>query len=250
MHHLLAFYSSLAASSNNAKLNAVEDGQFTIANNQYLLDKQYRIMRAYALGAAVVDARIVVPSLRSITWPYIHPPDKAAAPSNDPSIMRYLGNGNRLMAAEGVSLQATTDATSGPLDAQGFLWIYPNFVQAPQGDCYVMRATASIVNAVVGTWGRGSIVLDNDLPSGQYALIGADARGANVAALRFRFPGQDLLPGIVAEQAAGEFLTDHQRFGRMGLFGTFNSVQLPTIEVYALGTTSTQTLYLDIVKVG
>lgn len=249
MHHLLAFYSSLAASSANAKLNAVEDGQFTIANNQYLLDKQYRIQRAYALGAAVVDARIVVPSLRSITWPYVHPPDKAAAPSNDPSILRYLGNGNRLMAAEGVSMQATTDATSGPLAAQGFLWIAPSFVNAPVGDCFVMKATSSIVNSVVGTWGRGSIVLDNDLPSGNYALIGADARGTAMAAVRFRFPGQDLLPGIVAEQAVGEFLTDHQRFGRMGLFGVFNSVQLPTVEIYALGTTDTQTYYLDIVKV-
>lgn len=246
-HHLLAFFTSLAASLTNAKLNAVEDGQFTLNNNNFLLPQRMQVQRAYVLGLPVTEARIVVPSLRAVTFPRLHPVDKAATPSNDPSILRYLGNGPTLLGGEGVSLEASTDATGGPNNCYGLLWIAPSFVPAPPGPCFTMKATATITVAA-GVWGRGSLVLENDLPAGQYALIGADAQGVNVAAVRFRFPNNDLLPGIVAQQADGEFLTDHQRYGRMGLFGTFNNINLPTIECLGLGAGSAQTIYLDIVR--
>lgn len=248
MHHLLAFYSSLAVSLTNAKLNAVEDGQYTIANSNFLLNERHIVQRAYCLSNGGIDARIVVPSMRAVTLPRVHPIDKNTAPANDPSVLRYRDNGPALLASEGVSMEMSTDAT-GTVASYGLLWVAPRFAEAPRGPVFTLKATASIV-ATVGTWGRGSMTLENDLPSGNYAVIGMDCQGANALAMRLRFPGGTMLPGVLAEQADGEFLTDHQRFGRMGLFGIFNSVQLPTLEVMAFGTTTTQTVYLDIVRVG
>lgn len=249
MHHLLAFYSSIAASSTNSKINAVEDGLQTIVSNNFLLNDPVKVQRCYINGLGIVEARYNIPSMRSMTLPRIHPVDKAASPSNDPSVMHYGDYGPKIMAGEGISLECSTDATSGPLAAYGLLWVAKAFVPAPKGDCFTIKATASVVTTV-GVWNRGSLSLENDLPPGKYAVIGADAQGTNLEALRFRFPGQDVLPGVVTQQADGEFLTDHQRFGQMGLFGVFGNITLPTIEVFGYGTTTTQTIYLDVVKVG
>jgi len=248
MHHLLAYYSSIAASSTAARLNAVEDGQYTISNNSFLLDQKHTLMRTYMLGAGATRGQIIVPSLRAVTLPRIHPVDKNASPQNDPSIIRYGPYGVSFMPAENVSVQADTDATAGPLAAFCLLWITPNYKPAPVGPAFTIKATASVVQTV-GLWGRGSMTLENDLPSGNYAVVGMDCQGTNALAMRLRFPGGTMLPGVIAEQAAGEFLTDHQRMGNLGEFGTFNSVQIPTLEVLAFGTTDTQDIYLDLVKV-
>ena len=249
MHHLAAFYGSIAASSTNTTLNACQDGAFTLQNNRLIMPSRMQIRREYLLGAGITEGRIVVPSMRVISYPRIHPIDKNAAPANDPAVIQLGDRGPTMLQTEGLGIEISTDATAGPLAAFGLLWLYPGYREAMLGQCYTLKATASVVGGV-GVWTAGSMTLENDLPSGEYELIGADARGTNLGAVRFRFPGQTLLPGIVAEQAAGEFLTDHQRFGKMGSFGRFSNTQVPTIECLGLGTTDTQTIYLDVIKVG
>ncbi len=249
MFHLAGFYGSIAASQTNIILPACQDGAFTLQNQRLIMPQRMQIRRTYLMGSGITEGRIVVPSMRTITYPRIHPVDKSAAPANDPAIVRLDDRGPTMLQTEGLGLEITTDATAGPLTAIGLLWLYPGYREAISGQCYTLKATASVAGAV-GVWQAGSMTLENDLPAGEYELIGADARGTNLAALRFRFPGQPLLPGIVCEQAAGEFLTDHQRMGNMGSFGRFTNTQVPTIEVLGLGATTTQDIYLDLIKVG
>lgn len=249
MFHLSAFYASVAASQTNSLLPAVQDGAFTISNQRLLLPQSMRVDRAFLFGLGVTEGRINVPSLRAISLPRVYPVDKNAAPTNDPFVVNMRQRGCKLLQTEGIGFEASTDATAGPNGTFGLLWMYPSFQGPMTGDVITCKATATVVSSA-GVWTAGSITLEQDLPSGTYQMIGADAWGTNVAAVRFRFPGQFLMPGILAQQAAGEFVGDNQRFGQMGPFGSFTNTQVPTIEVLGTGATSAITLYIDLIKIG
>lgn len=248
MHHLACFYGSVAASQTDLTINPVTDGYLTIGTSGLLLPDTMRIVKAYVGGLGLTQARINVPSLRAISQPRIHPINAALYPVDDAPIQVYGDRGPRIMRSEGVTLAVTTDATAGPNFQHGFLWLASANVAAPFGDITTIRATTTVTQ-VAGAWSPGNITLEQDLPAGSYAVVGLDAVGAATQAIRLRFPGATLAPGVLCQQAAGQFFLNTFRYGASGQFGVFENSLPPTIELIGAAGAATVAIFLDLIKV-
>jgi hypothetical protein len=95
----------------------------------------------------------------------------------------------------------------------------------------------------------GNLTLEQDLPSGVYAVVGLDAVGATTQALRLRFPGATIAPGCLVQQAAGQFFLGTFRYGAFGSFGSFDFNQPPTVEAIGAAGAQAITVFMDIIKV-
>jgi hypothetical protein len=247
--HLAAFYASLAASQTDLAIAPVVDPQLSTNNNGMLLPENMRIGMALASGLGVTQGRFNVPSLRVNALPRVHPVNKALYPVDDAPIMKWREQGPRVLQTETFQAQLTSDATAGPNDSYMLAWLYAGAPRKIAGDITTIRAT-STVTAATGSWVVGALTLEQDLPSGRFAVVGLDAIGTTAQAMRLRFPGGGYCPGVSVQQAAGQFFLDTFRCNNAGFFGEFMNSTPPQIDV--LGTTGavTLTIFMDIIKTG
>ena len=247
--HLAAFFANLAASQTNLAIAPVVDPALTTTNNGMLLPENMRVGKVYLSGLGVTEGRIAVPSLRIVSQPWIQPVNKALYPVDDFPIVDYKQQGPRILRAETFSLQATSDATGGPNASYGLFWLYNQFRPAPSGDMTTIKATSTIV-CVAGTWVLGALTLEQDLPAGRYAIVGCAAIGATAVAIRFAFAGGGYRPGVLVQQAQGQFSSDQFEKGNSGWFGEFENSLPPQIDCLGTAGSVNLTLYIDIIKVG
>ena len=246
--HLAAFYSSLAASQTALAASPVVDGALTTNNNGFLLPENARVAYSYASGLGVTRAAFAVPSLRVVAQPNIHPVNQALYPVDDAPINRPGDQGPRILQSETFAANLTSDATAGPNDSYVLAWLRMGQMVRPAGDITTIRATAT-VTAVTGAWVVGAMTMEADLPTGYYAVVGMDATAATTVAIRLRFPGQVYAPGVLAQQAAGQFFLNDFRYANSGVFGAFRNSAIPLIEVLGTAGAQTITMYLDLIQV-
>ena len=252
MHHLAAFYAAVTDSTNNQAVAGVLDGALPYdSSSRFLYSEPQQVLAAFAMGDAILAARINAPSLRNFLLPSISPIEVAAVPASSPGMAWYGQNGPRLLATEGVCVEVSVGVQT--IDtAYAAIWSTPKFVPAPLGPIFTARATSTITT-VVGSWVLGSFAFEQTLPSGRYAVVGMHATGATSALCRIIFPGGTTLrPGvIVMPNADAVILSQPFRYGAMGLWGTFINTAQPQVEL--LGTSAASialTLFLDLVKIG
>ena len=112
------------------------------------------------------------------------------------------------------------------------------------------KAELLILAAVAGVWTLGQLVTDQTLPPGQYTVVGMSAYGTGLLLCRLRFEGMDWRPGVLSQQAVGEFSDNTMRRGAFGAFGSFRSIVLPQVEVLGYSGVSDLIVYLDVVRGG
>lgn len=248
-HHLAMFYTNdLADASVNVALGVVSDQILSQANSRYLAPNDMQVMAAYVATVGLVDARINAPSLRSISLPYIDPGAAVVAAPDVPPINVLLDNGYGLDATEEFTVEVSR--TSGAAaDAYAALWIAPRMVRAQPGPIYTVRATSSVTIAE-GSWANGVLTLTQTLPPGRYQVVGMSAYGTNLFASRLVFPTGGLRPGVLAQQAIGQYNQPVFRTGNFGAFGEFNSYVLPSVDHFGAGAGTSQTVFLDLVRLG
>ncbi len=247
--HLAAFCSSLAASQTDLAVAPVVDPQLTTNNNGMLLPENMRIGMAFASGLGVAQARFNVPSLRVVAQPRVHPVNKALYPFDDAPVNRPFEQGARVLKTETFQAAMTSDATAGPNDSYVLAWLYNKPRQRIQGDITTIRAT-SAVTAVTGSWVLGAMTLEQDLPSGLYTIVGADVLAPTAIAMRFRFAGGGYCPGVLCQQASGQFFLDTFRYNNCGAFGQFENSSIPQIDVLGTSGAVALTIFMDIIKTG
>lgn len=113
-----------------------------------------------------------------------------------------------------------------------------------------VRATAAIT-AVANEWTVGALTLDDDLPAGEYAVIGLRVQSATIQLGRLNFVGSDALwrPGVPGSVLVSDLSPAMFRHGGMGVFGTFRTTSLPQLEILCNAADTAQVVYLDLVRV-
>lgn len=246
--HLTGFFGSVAASQTDLALTPFSDGYLSQGASGLLLPADMSISRSYGSGLGLTQYLLDVPSMRVITQPRYGTVNKATFAVDDAPILDFDVYGPTVMRSEGFNYRVTTDATAGPNPTHVFAWITQGLRPCQRGRSTTIRATATIT-AVAGAWATGNLTLAQDLPSGTYEIIGCAAFGTGLQAVRFRMPGAGYAPGVLAEQAPGEFLLNNQRWGRMGSFGSFQNSLVPTIDITGTAGAIAVTLFIDIVKI-
>jgi hypothetical protein len=201
---------------------------------------------AVCVDAGTTRAEIQSPSLRAFVNRDIEPITIGAV-FGTPNDFELHGD-SPVPVAPNESLNFfAQNANVAATQSTGLIWLADGAIKPMFGNIFPVRATGSAALAA-NTWVNTAIVFSQVLPAGSYAVVGFRARGANLLAARFFFPGQAWRPGVPAISTMAGQDPWWTRFGYPGMFGQFDNTVPPTID--CLGTVDVaQTFILDLIKV-
>jgi len=208
---------------------AVPDDHVSTQGNTILVAGMNKLMGAVAIvGAGATRCNIQSPSLRRLNPYEVNPLVLGIVPTGESSFNLDYSNAIPLDMNEGLEAWhlggAATVHTIAAL-------LCDNPSQPISGKILHVRFTAAAITTVVGQWVGGNITFDTVLPVGKYKVVGARVLAATAVAYRFNPVGAYNRPGGLCEQA----LTDRHhvpfRDGYLGEWFTFDTNQLPMIQL-------------------
>lgn len=250
MHNLVAYFASVAQNAALTNLTPVTDPLVTVsANNRFIFPQDYQLLLANLLIDSGSRARLNTPSMRNVALPELYPVKITAGQGANPVLVSLTPGRIMIPKNDEVGIDVSR-AGAGAADCFAGLWVAPQFVPAPPGPTYTMRATSTIT-LTDGTWVLGTLTFDQTLPYGKYTIIGMSAQITSGVYARLVFPGSiQFRPGVTCVEAYGSYVNPQQfRYGAMGSYGTFDSTAQPAVEVLGLAAgAQTGVFLLDLVK--
>lgn len=246
--HLAAWSESVDQAA-IASIAAVNDPVLTVSgdNIQVPTFGNY-LMGAAGIGVNLTRAQLQSPSLRRILNPEINPIRVAAAPAGDDGILDLFGNPVQLDVSEQMQAFAAEDA-AGASRMNILAWLGDGKVDTITDPIFTIRATGAAALTAFA-WTNLPIVFDQVLPVGTYGIVGARYTGATAIAFRFVFQGSTPRPGGIGQTALSNIDVKGQRFGKWGLWGTFESVAQPTVDCFAGAADAAEVFAIDLIKLG
>lgn len=248
MHHLLAFEEAIGTTA-NTDLDAIPDDIITRQNDHFFPSVDLQLIFASAMSATLNRARIVSPTLRQVTPPFIRPVIPAAVPADNDEPADYTQYPFRLPRLEELAIEASSDIAMGTEQCLAFLGVTPGLQPTPSGNIFTIRGTSTTASVAL-TWTTLTTTWADTLPDGRYAVVGLEVIGATQAAARLIFEEQIWRPGSLAQTAVGTQGSRLFRKGRLGVWGTFNNYAFPQIQVLNTAAVSVHTAYMDIMRIG
>lgn len=247
--HLGAFRGSVTNGTTNTAIAGVSDQALTrAASNAFIAPENATIRMGVAGGVNASRSRINTPAMRKIGLPYIAPLQTGITVLAPPNIADFGPFGPKPQATDEISVEAThTDAA--PQIQWALMWLMFDRREPSVGPKHRQRFTSAIT-AVVGSWVAGAITFDQNLPNGRYEITGMDVFGTNLIAARLVFPGGGWRPGCLGRNAVASQNSLLFQDGTLGVYGEFDNVNTPQLEVYAEAGNTAQEGYLDLVRIG
>ena len=248
MIHLACYNGTVTAGATNVDIPAVTDQSLTISNGHYVLTQNATLVSAYAQGTSIIRARVNTPKLRAISLPYIEPVQQGTLPGNLPSQAAWSDYALPLDPIDEIAFETSNDLASSTEVHTIGAWFNFGGRPVPTGAAYTFRATSSFT-CVANAWTAGAFILDQVLPAGRYSVIGVRVVAANAIFGRLIFPAQTYRPGTVASANEGQNDFGYTRMGMLGELGQFDSIAQPQIEIFANGSCTAQTIYMDCIRI-
>lgn len=243
------FAGNLALGVTDATLPAIQDQWCSTFNNQYMLERSRKLIRAFGAVPNGTAIRLSSPTWNRNFQPVIDPFDADATPGgNLPAVVDYMGRGPTIPKLETFG-PLVSRAGAGAADCFVALWHTLSITPAPAGEIITVRFTANATGASLG-WRAGTITFDQALPNGEYAVVGMRVTGANCLIARLNFVGGDERPGVICNVDATSWVYPAMRFGFGGMFGKFKNTNPPQIEVVGTGAVAAQIGSLDLIYTG
>lgn len=248
MHHTCAYGATVAATA-ETDIAALADSVMVIQNGHFLPQRPTQIVYAAYCALLVVRARISTPTLGVITSPYIRDISLAVDFGNPQIVDDYSQDPLSLAPLEEVTLfAANSAATSGV--SLGLLGLMIQAIPQPAGNVYTIRGTGA-ATLVINAWTNcGVITWQNQLPTGIYSVVGAEAFSAGGKAFRMIFENQVWRPGGCAMILETNRTHPLFRMGNLGEWGRFHNYAMPTFEMVSASADTAEVFYMDLVKVG
>lgn len=275
MFHLEMYSSSIPTGANtfgqvtffasDAVLQQLNNGMQVSAQLPYL-------MAVAGVSVNLVDVRMQSPS--QLPFPYINlnPNNRGTAFGNPPRVWDFSQAPIPLKMTEELDCFATQNAAGAQtvyiacLFSDGLRTPLPvpmnpaGIVNSPltPGRVFTVHGTAS-ATLTAGNWTQITPTLDQALPAGQYALVGA--RAFSATALFFRMYPQlspQWRPGGIAVQAYDQIDPPNQRqfpetataAGDWGTWLTFYQNTVPKVEFFSTAADVAEEVWLDLVWLG
>jgi hypothetical protein len=246
MHHL-AMYTAAVAATAETDLTAASDGILAIQNNHFLPQRPFQLWFVAAASALLTRARVVTPSARQITTPFIRPISVATNWGMPQRIDTMEEGPLELKQGEEISALVTNSAaTSGQNYVAMGLGIGTRTM--PAGQIFTLRGT-STSTATANAWTTISVTWQDVLPVGTYAVVGGEFFSSGQVAGRLIFEGQSYRPGALGITSLGNSADNIFRNGGLGEWGRFTNYAAPNVEVFCSSADTSHDVYLDIVKV-
>jgi len=252
MHHIAAMEEDVGTTA-NTELDAVPDQVLPIANNRYILDVDTFLWAVASLGATIQRARFSAPTFRKVVLPQLVPLIGAVVPPTNPNIADFRTTPILLPRRQELAVEHTSGVAMGTERHYSVWFLGASLSPAPRGPVYTLRATGA-TTLVQGTWVSVPLTWDDNLPPGEYDIIGGHVQSATGVAWRlllanWGLSGQhvEMRPGGLCVTALTNRAPDMQYMGGLGHWGTFSNTTLPRLEVLANAGDTAQVLQLQIV---
>jgi len=252
MQHLVAYYQNVDLGNVLTAINAVADPSLYVVGTQVRVPTELPFLGGAVLqtpAATLTDMQIQTPSLRDMFYPSLMPLSSSQVTANTPKAIPYFQrNPLPLKGMEQMQMYVQTD-DAAVQDHWGLVWLQDGPLQKVEGNIFSIRATASVTLAT-GSWVNGQITFGQQLPVGDYQIVGMRATGASLIAARCVLTGYPWRPGVYASTAANGGDNPGHRFGESGVLGTFNSNFPPSVDFFGNTGGTSQSLVFDLIKVG
>lgn len=253
MFTTVAYYELVAIAGVYNALSAVADPHVTVVGDDIRVPSLPQIVAAAigSAGTAPVRSRLVAPSLRRRTLYQITPLNIAAAgvvePGSPQAVLDLRAAPLKLVPTENVNIETLVTALVTDLQ-WGVLWFADGPIAPVRGEIFTVRATSSVA-AVAGTWVNEPLVFDEDLQAGTYQVVGLRSQSATMIASRLVFVGgSGWRPGALGVDVQADLQHPMFRGGELGVYGEFNEVSPPTIDVLCGAADATQEHFLDLIQ--
>ncbi len=243
------FYESIDGAAADHNIAAIADQSLTFAGDNLRVPSQLPFVTGYAALAnttAYAYAKIDSPSLRQMFPNYVSNREQGTIFAALQQQTMFPLSPIPLVGDEDMQWINNSDA-GGAVAEYGFVWYSSGPIQPVSGRIHTIRATSAIT-AVAGTWVAGALTFNEALPFGRYAIVGMRCHGPTTIAGRLVFVGPGWRPGVIA--VADKESPDNPlcRFGNMGVYGEFDSVAPPTVEIIGSAGTA-QIFHFDVIKI-
>jgi hypothetical protein len=249
MFHTLLFSESQDASGAYVNVAAATDQCIKTSGDDVTVPVLNKIIgMAGLVGTAGAQARLTSPSLRRVNPLYITPTQEALVPANPAPRWLFPLAPIPIMTNESLNAQLNSDPAAAEQES-----IIVQLSDGPQasiaGEIRTIMAQ-STVTLVAGSWAFAELTFTDDLPVGDYDVVGARVVAANGTAFRFVPVGSAFRPGGLCVGDEDNIEDPSQRHGAMGVWFTFNTTQPPGIEIAASAATASATysVYIDILS--
>lgn len=200
----------------------------------------------YALGPNATRAWIVSPSLRRMYNEEIFPLDLAAIATDQSLVVDH--SQSPLILDAGEPLEAWMAEGAAGASRVTILAALADGLPVPQsGDFHTIRVTSSTA-AVANVWSNVTLTFNDVLPSGMYAVVGGMMQSANMQAWRLVFKGGSYRPGAPGVSTIGLRHNRLFRNGNLGVWGTFENLTPPSMDVLCNGADAAFMGVLDLVQ--
>jgi len=248
MHHTCA-YGATVATVAETDIAALADGVLTIQNGHFIPPRSMNLLYIAYCALLVTKARISTPTLNAVTSPYIRDVSLAVDFGNPQIVDDLSADPIMLNALEEIAILAVNSAATSGLSLSILGLDYGRQPQ-PAGNVYTIRGTAT-ATLVINAWTQlGTITWQNSLPTGVYAVIGAEAFSAGGKAYRMTIENQVPRPGGLSTILETNRTHPLFRMGNLGEWGRFHSYLMPTFEMISASADTAEVVYMDIVRVG
>ena len=250
MHTTIAFAEAHTPDGTFIKLDAVSDQHIKVYGEKIYISDFNHIIGGMALpGALALEGRLVSPSLRRVNPFYFSPLEAAIIPTEPIAAIYHPESPVKLETNEALEVEIKA-AAGAAREASAVVFLAPGSVPPVKGEVFTINTSITLA-LILHVWQYSEIIFPDSLPVGNYRVVGARAIVANGVVFRFVPVGEAYRPGGICAQAVDDIDPDLQRFGGLGNWFTFNSIQPPGIEVLcsvAAGSTSYE-VYVDVIKI-
>ena len=250
MIHMCAYVSTTLSTTANTDIPALQDDILQIQNNHFIPYADLDVVAAYASSPTLSRTRLNSPRIRQFAPNYIRPLQRQTVPANNSPIDVRFDMPLRVARQEELQMEATSAIAMGNETFIGFVWLSDGIVPAPVQDLYRIRITSTTAGGT-NVWTTVQSVYETLLPTGRYAVTDLEYQEANGVAARMIFDNQYFRPGQLAIGASiGNRESDLWKSYPKFVWGYFNTVTLPRIQVMNAANGNAHEFYLTCARIG
>jgi len=204
----------------------------------------------------LVAARLSAPSMRERTLLDLANLEAIAAggtvePSSPTPINVYLDNPIQLVSGEMLQYFQQSSGTTAANLCHAVVFLGDGNYTNPYKNLPIqtIRATGA-TTLTANAWTAVTLTPDQQLQAGRYAILGMRAESAGAQCARLVLQETAARPGCIAYDSHGDIEHPIFRRGNMGVWGTFVHTAFPQVEMVSLSGDTSETVFLDIVKIG
>lgn len=248
MYHSAAYSSSIALTSTNQPLLAIQDSVFKIGSqNGFVLQEDMMLISAFGGGVGMANPRLFSPKLAQFSPLFITPHAltlSAAIPSLA-AIFPYRPFTFRNQE----EVTSLVDNTNAGAQQMVLACDFSNGIeQIPPGEILTITGTSTTA-AVANAWTTVAYTLGQTLPEGVYAMLTSELISTTALYHRWTFWGQFYRPGNVSATSFNVLQSQSMPWLTKGLMGRFSNVTLPNLEVLAGAADAAHTFRARVIKV-